>query len=196
MSLTSLRLIILSILIILFSLLSCIGPTPVSARQTALHPLARSVTTQRAINELAAPVELARRVMLEEAGLRQPNEGLSVYVRRIALPLSSESIAAYKRRITHYLYLLTRSAQAVLPVHTVLALRDTSAANRAQWNHLLQVLPILPARIHKTEAAWQRAQKGTQPLEVRVKHTHFDTELEETMQVILAASNGLRDARP
>lgn len=196
MSLTSLRLIILSLLIISFSLLSCIGSTQVSARQTALHPLARSVTTQRAINEVAAPVELARRVLLEEAGLRQPNEGLSDYVRRVALPLSGESSTAYKRRIAHYLTLLARSAQAALPVHTVPALRDTSAANRAQWEHLLQVLPILPARVHKTEAAWQQAQKGAQPLEVRVKHAHFDTELEETMQVILAASNSLRDARP
>jgi len=196
-------LILLNLLVAILIFISIIlGSLPVSARQVPQQTYARFAITQRAINEVAAPVEMARRALLEEAGLRRPGEGLSVYVRRIALPLSGESNATYKKRIARYLTLLADSAKVALMLSAVPALHDTSAANKAQWDHLVHVLPILQGRVHKTEVAWQQALKNAQRLtatakeEVSAKNAHFDTELEETMQVVLAASNTLRDARP
>ena len=85
---------------------------------TVLTPVsgAASAVTQRRINEWAAALEQARWTLVEESGLRQPNETLHVYLYRVAQPLSAESPAQYTARIDSYLAAFASQAYAEIKI--------------------------------------------------------------------------------
>ena len=158
----------------------------------------RPLFTQRGINEMAATVEAARRALLDDAGLRKPGEALTPYLRRIALPLPAESRANYLARINGYLALLEQSAAATKTARALPALRDGSAANMAEWKRTVGALQYLPARLQKTERAWNMTHYLVSNLDSApsVPSTHFDREMEQTVQIVIAANEGLRDVKP
>lgn len=152
--------------------------------------------TQRRINEVAAAVEQVRRTMLDETGLRKPGESLSEYIRRIALPLSSETARLYRQRIDHYLALIDAATQALNTewfAHRP-ALRDTSEANQTLWKRLIRTQGFLSARVVKTRRAWH-PQSTNQKFDQKID-PKFDQELDATFQLVITASDTLRDLRP
>ena len=178
--------------------------------QTAPLPAAQTIT-QRDINVMAASVEDARAALIDNAGLRQPGEDLNRYLRRIALPLPGETPAVYQTRIRRYLDLLTRSVDATRPHKRLPVLRDTDPANRAVWEHTMRDLQQFPARVAHTRAAWQRAQHAAKvsssigsakaesaksSANQSVLAARFDSELAQTVSLLIAIDDGLRDARP
>ncbi len=176
--------------------------------QTAPLPAAQTIT-QRDINVMAASIEDARSALIDNAGLRQPGEDLNRYLRRIALPLPGETPTNYKTRVKRYLELLTGSVEATRFHRRLPLLRDTGSANRALWEHMMRDLQQFPARVAHTQAAWQRVQHVSKasPSAVSTKNAkvsanqsviaaHFDSELAQTVSLLIAIDDGLRDARP
>lgn len=131
-----------------------VSAVPALARQTQ-----RPAFTQRDINEMGASVETARLALFDDVGLRRPGEAVTPYLRRIALPLPAETKAKYVARINGYLALLERSAQATKLVRVLPALHDKSMANTAEWKRTVGALQYLPARLQKTEQAWDSTQR-------------------------------------
>jgi hypothetical protein len=170
-----------------------VSAVPALARQTL-----RPAFTQRSINEMAAAVEATRLALIDDAALRKPGEAITPYVRRIALPLPAETKAKYFARINGYLALLEQSAQATKAGRALPAIRDNSAANTAEWKRTVGALQYLPARLQKTERAWGSTQRmfdiaSSAP---SARLSRFDLELEQTVQIVIAASDGLRDVKP
>ena len=176
--------------------------------QTAPLPAAQTIT-QRDINVIAASLEDARSALIDNAGLRQPGENLNRYLRRIALPLSGETPTNYQTRIGRYLDLLTSSVDATRSHTRLPVLRHTDPANRALWEHTIRDLQQFPARVAHTRTAWQRVQhafKASSSLKnaknihagsnQSVIAAHFDSELAQTVSLLIAIDDGLRDARP
>lgn len=158
--------------------------------------------TQRDINVMAAGVENARSALIDNAGLRHPGEDLNIYLRRIALPLQGETPTHYKTRIGRYLNLLARSVEATQPGQRLPALRDTDAPNRALWQRTVHALQLFPARVAHTKAAWEQAQRMVSQRAkphaktVPVASNSFASELAQTVSLLIAIDDNLRDARP
>ena len=157
--------------------------------------------TQRDINVMAANIEDARTALIDNAGLRHPGEDLHLYLRRIARPLQGETSNAYTTRIQRYLDLLARSAQTTQPGQHLPALRDNSPANRALWERTTRALQLFPARVVHTQTAWQRALILNHSTPVngtigKAKPISFDAELAQTVGLLIAIDDGLRDAKP
>lgn len=176
---------------------------------TVLTPVsgAASAVTQRRINEWAAALEQARWTLVEESGLRQPNETLHVYLYRVAQPLSAESPAQYTARIDSYLAAFAKATAATLSVRRMPTLLDNSTANQIVWQRAVRAISLMSGRVRKSQTTWTRTRKlilqkssGVQG----TKKTFFDTagsnvlgsELEQTLGVVLEARSALRDARP
>ena len=153
---------------------------------------------QRDINEMAAGVEQARLSLLDDTRLRRPGEDLGAYLRRIASPLPGEPKNRYFARINGYLSVLAQSADATKRGRRMPPLRDTSAYNQAQWEHAVRALQILPARLSKTQGVWRALQINSHA----ARNTPapllfgFDTQLQQTVQVVIAADDALHNARP
>lgn len=158
--------------------------------------------TQRDINIMAASVEDARSALIDNAGLRQTGEDLNVYLRRIALPLQGETPTNYKTRIRRYLDLLSRSVEAARSRNHLPILRDAGPANRALWERTIRALQQFPGRVAHTQAAWQQVEHASKVSTNRVSTNknvnaaHFDAELAQTVSLLIAIDDGLRDARP
>lgn len=164
------------------------------------QPAPRAIT-QRDINVMAASVEDARAALIDNTGLRHPGEDLNVYLRRIAHPLPGETPQVYKTRIQRYLDLLARSANAAQWGQRLPALRDSSPTNRALWERTTRALQLFPARVAHTRTAWQRAltQNHSAPangVSEKERLTFFDAELAQTVSLLIAIDDGLRDAIP
>ncbi len=153
--------------------------------------------TQRDINVMAAGVEDARSALIDNAGLRHPGEDLNIYLRRIALPLQGETPTHYKTRIERYLNLLARSVEATQPGQRLPALRDTDAPNRALWQRTVHALQLFPARVAHTKAAWEHTQYAAKTkAKSGAQASSFDVELAQTVSLLIAIDDNLRDARP
>lgn len=146
--------------------------------------------TQRRINAMAAALERVQYGILQDARLRRAGEPLNAYLDRLVLPLSGESAAQYRQRIEGYLHLIARAIQETATCGTLSALEDKSDANEKIWAKAQQRWRLLPARLRKTRAAWNRQRTDApdpKPLSV---------ELEQTLRLALALKNDLRNARP
>lgn len=175
----------------------CLLCRPCQARQGTTFSM-----SQRGINEMAASVEQARRILLDDAHLRRPGEDLSAYLRRVALPLAAETKQQYFARMGAYVAALGESADATRAGRRMPILRDTGAFNQEQWTRAVRAMQILPARVLKTQAAWRRVQAGydvhgssasNAPL---ITQMQLSAQIEQTVQVIIASDDALHNVKP
>ena len=101
--------------------------------------------------------------------------------------------------------LLIRSVDVTQARRRLPLLRDSSAANHALWERTTHALQLLPARVKHTQMAWQEAQydfrrsyKTTTETNIRrnAQAAHFDGELAQTVSLLIAIDDALRDAKP
>jgi hypothetical protein len=155
---------------------------------------------QRRINEVAASLQRAHQVLIEETGLRREGEHLEIYMARIAAPLPGEAEGRYRDRIETYLTAIRSAEQATQAFRVVPALRDNSPANRTLWLNASRFLSDLPVRVSKTQAAWQNARlesaRPKSPSEKKPAFQKLGQELSETLRVVKNASDALRDVHP
>ena len=165
----------------MLALLLCLWPCAATGQTNA-------GLSQRQINEYAAPLENARRMLIETPHLRGPNELLPAYLSRLLAVQAGETSAQRTARINGYLAALVQAANATKPLRRIPALCDANADNKRIWKETTQALAILPARVAKLQVAWRREQQGVP--------SHLSAEFQQTLYVLIAAQNGLRDARP
>ena len=147
--------------------------------------------TQRRINEAAAILDRTRRAIIEDTGLRRAGEPLNIYLGRIVSALSGERPDQSHRRLESYVAALEQGATQTAPFRTHAALRDSSAANVANWHHAGTALNALPGRILNLRRVWQttRGNGG-------VSSPEMLTALTQALRTVLTALDALRDARP
>jgi hypothetical protein len=165
------------------------GLTPCVAQGTAKTPLP---LTQPRINEFAAALDRVVRALVDDTGLRRPQEPLPTYLNRIAIPLPKETPSQYVSRTEGYLRSLEQASQATAPLRRLPPIQDTNPANRARWRRLTHTLSLLPRRIAKLRAAWKRESRHSPK---PVPKT-LGQEFAQTLNIVLSARDGLRDARP
>ena len=153
---------------------------------------ATPLLSQRGINEMAAALESVRLTLIEDTGLRRPQEPLPVYLDRLALPQSGEAAGVYDSRMEGYLKSLRRAVVATAPARHSLFLRHTDAANQQCWQRAAQALSLLPARVDKLERAWRQARRGDRA----AADPRLGGQLAQTLGLVLAGYSALRDARP
>lgn len=149
--------------------------------------------TQRRINEFAAALDHGVRTLVDDTGLRQRREKLTVYLHRVTVPLPNETLPDYRTRIERYVFALEAAAKATVPLHRMPTLSDTSPANQTQWERVTQSLRYLPARVKKLRGVWesQYARQTSLPTS-----RTLEAEFYRTLLLTLSARDGLRDARP
>ncbi len=166
-----------------------------------------SLVTQRRINDWAASLEQVRFMLVEDTGLRRPNETLHVYLYRLAQPLPAETPAQYAARIDKYLAAFTQASAATIAARRMPILRDNRADNQRLWQRVVRSITLLPARIRKMQTVWSRTRKfllsgssGTKQNRISsyngVNSAAIGSELEQTLDVVIEARSALRDARP
>ena len=133
-------------------------------------------------------------------GLRQKGENLSAYLRRIALAQPGETKARYFARINDYLTLLAQCAEATKNGRVLPTLRDSSDTNKAQWERTVRALSLLPASVSKTQEVWRQSTgQCTISNQFRARSGHCSNltrSWNRPRRSVIAASDGLRDARP
>lgn len=144
--------------------------------------------TQRRINEWAGALQRARYALIEETGLRRPEEPVNAYLGRVVRPLPGERPDVYRRRIAGYVAALSSAATATSGACRMPALRDSGAANSAVWRRALSAIAALPEHVRRMQAAEPACFSG-QP-------RRFNAELAESVALVLSAYLALRDAQP
>src|SRR5579871_6667911 len=173
----------------------------------AAGPQQSAPLTQRRINEYAASLQRARLALIEDTGLRRPQEPLTAYFARIVAACPGETAQTYAARIRGYVAALLMAAKETTPLRAMPALGDNDAANREQWLRTVKALRLLPLSIGQARATWQRLQKQTPPVNRQdrpssnlaidsVAGRRLGAELTQATELILVAYNALRDARP
>jgi hypothetical protein len=187
---------LLSIFCGLLPVLYCLLPQRVTA-----EPMDGEALSQRRINELAASLQRARLALIENTGLRRPQEPLLAYFLRIVEIGSGEADQAYQARIKGYMETLTVAEKDTASLRTLPTLRHNAPANQRQWQQAIGALHLLPARIQKIRALWQalqqkeRAQQQEQANR-QSPYRRLGMEFTQAMELILVAYNALRDAEP
>lgn len=149
--------------------------------------------TQHRINELAAPLEGLRNVILLP-GLRQKHEALPAFFHRITLPLAGESRVHYCARVEGYLHEFAVAAKELSAFRTIPPLHANDAANRALWRRAVQGVTDLPGRVQKMREAWRHDLAA--PGQFPPKANTLAGEMARTMETVVAAHDALRDAAP
>jgi hypothetical protein len=139
--------------------------------------------TQRRINQTAARIEQALIDVLETPRLRRPGESVREYCLRLTAKQPEEVAAAHSKRLQSYADSLARGVPAETSNGKLPALDETSVANTARWQRLMRTFAYLPKRLTKLRATI----RANQPTA---------SEFEQTLALLLAARNDLRDARP
>ncbi len=155
--------------------------------------------TQHRINELAAALERGRYALVEDVGLRGPNETLDAYLTRLIAPLPGEKPNRWKTRLESYVAALTRATEETATGRHIPALRDTGADNRRLWQRASQDLSHLPDRLTRLQAAWKDAQKtandgGKSPAPGRPQP--LEAQFAQMLRFLNDALEALRNARP
>jgi hypothetical protein len=163
--------------------------TACAAQGTAKTP---PPLTQPRINEYAAALDRAVRTLVDDTGLRQPQEPLPAYLNRIVVPLPKETPSQYVARIEGYLRSLEQATRATAPLRRLPPLLDTAPTNQARWQRLTHTLSLLPRRIAKLRAAWKRESRHSPKPVPKTLGQEFT----QTLDMALSARDGLRDARP
>jgi hypothetical protein len=154
-------------------------------------------TTQRQINGMAAALERARMALIEDTGLRQPQEPLSAYLDRIAAPQPGEAVTAYNVRLQGYLKAIEQAATATAPGRRVPPLRHADPANRQIWQRAAEALTRLPLSLQQARDAWKSVVSEETRNSARTAPLHrLGAELNRSLAQILTAFGALRDARP
>jgi hypothetical protein len=166
------------------------GSMPCTAQEKGKTP---SPLTQQRINEFAAALDRAVRTLVDDAGLRHPQEPLPAYFKRIVVLLPTETPTQYGVRLEGYLRNLEQSAQATGSLRKTPPLQDTTPANQARWQRIVHTLSLLPARIKKLRAVYRRERSHKLP--ANAPRT-LAQEFHQTLILVLSARDNLRDARP
>jgi hypothetical protein len=169
-------------------LFACAGSV-VSARS---HAQTQRISQTR-INEYAATLLRAHRVLIEDPGLRRPGEQLSPYMHRIAAPLPGESEALYRARIAGYVTNVEKQLDRRLLCITVPALTDTDPQNTAVWRKATAASAELPGHMEQLRTAWASVKSG--PIR-RTVTDRLAVELDHMLIAIKTAFESFRDARP
>jgi len=146
--------------------------------------------TQRRINTAAAALYRVHLALVEEPGVRRPEEPLPAYFGRLLALRPGEKPAARHARVAAYLTLLTQAANQTAPLRKVPSLHTGTAANRALWQQISQNLQAMSATTEKVSQEWAReeALPGT-PAETAKTLT-------QALWQIQNAYAALRDALP
>ena len=155
---------------------------PLAAGGQTVGPL-----SQRRINESAASLLTAERAVLEAPRLRQPNEPLPDYCRRLVLTLPQETEAQRRTRINGYFAELEKATAQTATLRTVPPLCDSTPENRKRWRTISVSLSDLPRCLRRLHADLTREKSAPAAL---------PTELTQTLYALHAAKEALRDARP
>ena len=143
--------------------------------------------SQRRINEYAASLLTAERALLEAPRLRQPDEPLPAYLRRLTLPLPNESEPQRRTRINGYFAALAKAITETAGLRKVPTLCDADAANLKTWKTASAAIAALPRCLQSLRADFKREKTAPDAL---------PTELTQTIFALHAAREALRDARP
>lgn len=112
--------------------------------------------TQRRINTLAACLFQTNGALVEQPGIRRPEEPLPAYFGRLLARQPGEKPAARHTRITGYLALLAQTVERTSSLRTIPSLHTTSAANRALWQQISLNLNDVAAYLAKARVVWAR----------------------------------------
>jgi len=150
---------------------------------------ARAVT-QRGINTAAASLYRVHLALVEEPGVRRPEEPLPAYFGRLLAQQPGEKPAARHARVVAYLALLSQVANQTASLRKIPELQSHSPTNRALWRQISLNLQDVSASVTKAGMAWGReeAAPGT-PVETAKT-------LAQALWQIQNAYAALRDALP
>ena len=112
--------------------------------------------TQRRINTLAACLLQTHLALVEEPGIRRPEEPLPAYFERLLARQPGEKPAVRRARITGYLASLGQAVDQTSSLRRMPSLHATSAANRALWQQIGLNLNDVSAYLVKARAEWAR----------------------------------------
>jgi hypothetical protein len=149
--------------------------------------------SQTRINEYAAALLRAHRVLIEDPGLRRPGEQLSPYMHRIAAPLPNESQADYLLRTEGYVASVERLLDRRALCITAPPLNDNTAQNTAIWRKATAAAAALPGRVERLRAAWTLLKRAA---DRQKASDRLAVEFDYTLIAIKTAFEALRDARP
>jgi hypothetical protein len=146
--------------------------------------------TQRRINSAAACLFQVHLALVEDPGIRRPEEPLPLYFGRLLSLQPGEKPAVRHARVAAYLALLDQAADRTASLRKIPSLQATSAANRALWQQISLNLQAAPASLAKVRLTWAReeANPGT-PVETAKTLT-------QTIWQLQNAYAALRDALP
>ena len=116
--------------------------------------------TQRRINTLAACLLQTHLTLVEEPGIRRPEEPLPAYFGRLLALQPGEKPAARRTRITGYLASLGQAVDRTAALRRMPSLHATSTANRALWQQIGLNLGDVSAYLAKARAEWAREGSG------------------------------------
>jgi len=149
--------------------------------------------SQTRINEYAATLMRAHRVLIEDPGLRKPGEQLSPYMHRIAAALPRESDSAYLSRVESYITNLERCLDRRSLCTTVPALTAADSQNAAEWRKAVAESAELPARLEHLRAACAAVRAGANR---RPASDRMAVELDRMLIAIKTAFEYFRNVRP
>ncbi len=146
--------------------------------------------TQRRINTIAAGLFQIHSALVEDPGIRRPEEPLPVYFGRLLALQPGEKLTARHVRVAAYLALLDQAAARTAVLRKVPSLQASSATNRALWQQISLNLRNVPAEVAKARLAWAREEANPKaPSETAQTFT-------QTLWHIQNAYAALRDALP
>lgn len=177
-------------LALLLSTLS--GLAPIAARSQTVS------ITQHRINEVAASLERAHHILIEDVGKRLSGEPLPSYLTRLTAPLPAETPAQRKARVDSYITALAQAATQSASLRRMPALNDTSAGNRVLWQRAVQALNELPGCVSKLRVAWRHDQEKppVKPGAQEKPSEAFIPLLSRAVWLVTTALGNLRDAQP
>ncbi|HLJ55516.1 MAG TPA: hypothetical protein VKT77_10800 [Chthonomonadaceae bacterium] len=171
-------------------------PVPIACTWTIVAALAAAAgcaqaagVTQTRINEYAGVLLRARRAIVEDTGLRRPDERIEAYVARISRPMPAESAGETARRLEAYVAAIERLHAPGALCTTMPALRDMSAANSARWRAAVHASAELDAEGRRLSALRRNAE-GT------ARDVPMAKELTRALLLVKTAFEALRDVRP
>jgi hypothetical protein len=110
--------------------------------------------TQRRINTLAAYLYETNRALVDEPGIRRPEEPLPAYFGRLLARQPGEKPGVRHARVTAYLTFLTQTVDRTSSLRTIPSLHTTTAANRTLWQQIGLNLADVAAYLAKARIDW------------------------------------------
>lgn len=148
------------------------------------------VVSQHCINRWAAAADSVRHALIVDTGLRLPGEQVDAYLRRIALPLPTESPIAYQRRMESYFHAFLVAKSVLLEAASPsLSLHDRSPKNLRLWQQIVSLVRSLPRQLHFLQTDWNRHTNPKGQLQ-------FVVQFNATTHLYLDLYELLRDALP